>query len=52
MRCLLSLLALIVVAASTVAAQDSVVADADNIKVVFENEQVRVLHYGYKPGDK
>ena len=52
MRCLLSLLALIVVAASTVAAQDSVVADADHIKVVFENEQVRVLHYSYKPGDK
>lgn len=28
------------------------VADADHIKVVFENDQIRVLHYSYKPGDK
>ena len=52
MRVLLSLLALIVLAVSTAVAQDPVVADADHIKLVFENDQVRVLRYSYKPGDK
>jgi hypothetical protein len=52
MRGLLSVVALIVLAVSTVVAQDSVVADADHIKLVFENDQVQVLRWSYKPGDK
>jgi len=51
MRVLLSVLGLIVLAVSTTVAQDPVVADADHIKLVFENDQVRVLRYSYKPGD-
>jgi quercetin dioxygenase-like cupin family protein len=53
MRVLLSLAALIFLALSAAAfAQDPVVADADHIKLVTENDQVRVLRYSYKPGDK
>jgi quercetin dioxygenase-like cupin family protein len=52
MRVLLSLVALIVLTVLTAVAQDPAVADADHIKLVFENDQVRVLRYSYKPGDK
>jgi hypothetical protein len=48
MRVLLSVLGLIL-AVSTAVAQDPIVADADHIKLVFANDQVRVLRYNYKP---
>lgn len=34
------------------AAQDAVKADPKHYKVVFENDQVRVLHITYGPGEK
>ena len=35
-----------------VAAQDPTATDGDKYKVIFENEQVRVLDYKDRPGDK
>jgi quercetin dioxygenase-like cupin family protein len=52
MRVLLSLAALICLAVSAAVAQDPVVADADHIKLEFENAQVRVMRYSYAPGEK
>ncbi|HEV1993026.1 MAG TPA: hypothetical protein VGR03_01735 [Candidatus Acidoferrum sp.] len=52
MRVLLLLAALMCFGVSTAVAQDPVVADADHIKLEFENSQVRVLRYSYKPGEK
>ncbi|HEY7473122.1 MAG TPA: cytoplasmic protein [Gemmatimonadota bacterium] len=37
------------IATGTAAAQDPVVVDPDHYKVVFENEQVRVLRISYGP---
>ncbi len=39
-------------ATSTVAAQDAVKADPKHYKVIFENDQVRVLQVKYGPGEK
>jgi predicted metal-dependent enzyme (double-stranded beta helix superfamily) len=38
--------------AAELAAYDAIVADADNHRVVFENEKVRVLEVTIKPGEK
>ena len=46
-----ALLAL-VVSVLPAAAQDAVKADPKHYKVVFENDQVRVLHITYGPGEK
>jgi beta-alanine degradation protein BauB len=52
MRVLLSLAALIFVFSTAAFAQDAVVADADHVKLLTENDQVRILRFSYKPGDK
>lgn len=46
-----ALVAMGVVAAPAVA-QDAVKADADHHKVEFENDQVRIVRYSIKPGEK
>jgi beta-alanine degradation protein BauB len=40
------------VIATPVAAQDPMATDGDKYKVIFENEQVRVLDYKDQPGEK
>ncbi len=40
------------VLATPVAAQDPTATDGDKYKVIFENEQVRVLDYKDNPGEK
>jgi quercetin dioxygenase-like cupin family protein len=42
----------LVVSVLPAAAQDAVKADPKHYKVVFENDQVRVLHITYGPGEK
>jgi quercetin dioxygenase-like cupin family protein len=50
---LFALIALaVVVAAAPAAAQDPVKLTPDQFKVLFENEQVRVLEFNAKAGDK
>jgi hypothetical protein len=48
----LFLLAFLFLASSTAAAQDPVKADPKHYKVIFENDQVRVLQVKYGPGEK
>lgn len=43
---------LLVTSASTAMAQDAVKTDPKHYKVEFENDQVRVLHITYAPGEK
>lgn len=54
MRRVLLAVAVAVLAASAAPAkaQDAVKADPKHYKVVFENDQVRVLHITYGPGEK
>ena len=42
---------LIIVAVSAAVAQDATAGDPAHIKVVFENDQLRVLWYNYQPGE-
>ena len=50
-RTLLSIL-LVALSATATFAQDPTEVDPDHYKVVFENDQVRVLRIHYEPGDK
>lgn len=52
MRALWTLLALVPLAASPAFAQDPVAVDSTHYKVVFENEQVRVLRISYGPNEE
>ena len=52
MRTLWSIIALIAIAAVPALAQDPVTVDPNHYKVVFENDQVRVLHITYGPGEE
>jgi quercetin dioxygenase-like cupin family protein len=44
--------AVLLFAAAPAAAQDATVADAKHYEVIEENDQVRVLHISYGPGEK
>ena len=52
MRVLFSVLALIFLVLTIAAAQDIAVVDAEHTKVVFENDEVRVLRFSFPPGTK
>jgi len=43
---------LLVGSVAPVGAQDAVKVDGKHYKVMFENDQVRVLHITYGPGEK
>lgn len=52
MRLLLLVVAFVSLGLSAALAQDPVVVDAEHTKVVFENDEVRVLRFSFKPGEK
>lgn len=52
MRWLVILAVLLVLPASSAMAQDPVEVDSEHYKVVFENDQVRVLKISYGPHEK
>lgn len=52
MALVFSFVAMLLMLAAPAIAQDAVKADADHHKVVFENDQVRVVKYFIAPGDK
>jgi hypothetical protein len=51
-RTTLPVLAVLLITAAPAAAQDATVADAKHYTIVEENDQVRVLHISYGPGEK